>query len=365
MKKKIYFLLLAIFFVSPFLFVSCSDDDDDPDINPDPELTTSGVYILNNGSYGQNNSTLDYYNPETNELTKKVFNTSNGRGLGDTANDLLVYGSKMYIVVNVSSTIEITDLEAGSLQTISLTRDEQPQQPRFAQPHKGKVYVTTYDGYVVKIDTTSLEVEGQVEVGLGAEQLSIVGDKLYTAVSGYMTPMTKVAEVDLTTFTKTKDFEVIVAPRWMQADKNGNLYVMSAGNYADIKQTVQKLDTKTGETKVICEDEYVSMTLAGDYLYIISAKTDSETWSPIDAKYLKYNVETETMEEKEFVNSSVAINYPTYLDVDPVTEQIYITAGLATNTGDVYIVSPEGDLVNKVELSGYNPVCSRFLTILE
>ena len=29
------------------------------------------------------------------------------RGLGDTANDLAIYGSKIYIVANVSSTIEI------------------------------------------------------------------------------------------------------------------------------------------------------------------------------------------------------------------------------------------------------------------
>ena len=36
----------------------------------------------------------------------------NGMGLGDTAQDMIVYGDKMYIAVYGESTIEVTDLKA-------------------------------------------------------------------------------------------------------------------------------------------------------------------------------------------------------------------------------------------------------------
>lgn len=41
------------------------------------------------------------------------FRSLNRRGLGDTANDMAIYGEKLYIVVNVSSQIEVIDLQSG------------------------------------------------------------------------------------------------------------------------------------------------------------------------------------------------------------------------------------------------------------
>ena len=72
MEKKKFLFVSALCALMAMPFVSCSDDDD-----PKPEIPgeqeTTGVYILNAGKMNSNNATLDYYNPETKDLTTKVF----------------------------------------------------------------------------------------------------------------------------------------------------------------------------------------------------------------------------------------------------------------------------------------------------
>ena len=60
------------------------------------------------------------------------FRALNHRGLGDTANDMDIYGSKLYVVVNVSSTVEVIDLQSGlSVKQIPMLTDNgSSRQPR-------------------------------------------------------------------------------------------------------------------------------------------------------------------------------------------------------------------------------------------
>ncbi len=62
-----------------------------------PELR--GYWILSEGYANSNNSELAWYDAATGELSTKQFAAVNGMPLGDTGNDLQVYGSKMYCVV--------------------------------------------------------------------------------------------------------------------------------------------------------------------------------------------------------------------------------------------------------------------------
>ena len=111
----------------------------------------TGVYILSEGLFNNNNSTLAWVDFESglpdswntdNGKSYDCFEKVNGRRLGDTANDILIYGSRMYIAVNVSSTVEILDAATcRSLAQISLTHDGKPAEPRYMTGHDGYVYV--------------------------------------------------------------------------------------------------------------------------------------------------------------------------------------------------------------------------------
>ncbi|MDD2437592.1 MAG: hypothetical protein PHG27_01125 [Massilibacteroides sp.] len=362
MKKKEFLYLLLCFVLLGVSLTSCNDDDDS-EID-DPVEVTRGAYVLSSGSWGYNNSVLDYYDLKTGEVNSGIFYATNDRKLGDTANDLLVYGSKLYIAVNVSNTIEVTDLNGKSIKQI------QPENngssiagPRYLTAEDGKVYVTLYDGYLAQIDTTTLEIEKKVEVGVGVEQVCESNDKLYVVISSNPTASTKVKEIDIKTFTVTKEIDAVINPCYIKADDAGYLYVISSGESPDYSNKLVRVNPTTGETVELLAKGKIAMTEMDDYLYIIAS--DVENWAPVNPQYLKYNMDTQQFETTQFVNSDVTVEQPMSLNVDPVSGDVYITSGTYTATGDVHIISKDGALVKTVALSGINPICTRFVTTEE
>ena len=117
--------------------------------------------------FNLNNSSLAKYSFKSNKLVKNYFKDLNKRGLGDTANDIALYGSKLYIVVNVSSTIEVIDFQTGiSIKQIPMFTDNgSSRQPRHIAFYENKAYVCSFDGTVARIDTTSLQIESFTKAG--------------------------------------------------------------------------------------------------------------------------------------------------------------------------------------------------------
>ena len=100
-----------ILFVFGLLIHACDDitDKDSPEDNEgsNTETGTAGIYVLSEGLFNLNNSTLMFHSLKNGQTDTDYFRSKNHRGLGDTANDMAIYGSKLYIVVNVSSQIEV------------------------------------------------------------------------------------------------------------------------------------------------------------------------------------------------------------------------------------------------------------------
>ena len=131
-KGLLYNMLLRLgkyFFLFPLFFIACDDLEDKPSIVPESngdvfETGTAEMYILSEGLFNQNNSSLARYSFNRQRCTNNYFSANNQRGLGDTANDIAIYGNKIYVVVNVSSTVEVIDFPTGkSIRQISMLRD--------------------------------------------------------------------------------------------------------------------------------------------------------------------------------------------------------------------------------------------------
>jgi DNA-binding beta-propeller fold protein YncE len=73
----------------------------------------------------------------------------------------------MYVVVNVSSQIEVLDVKSGkSLAQIAMKNEKGiAREPRYVEFHAGKAYVCSFDGTVAKIDTSTLKIEAFVQCG--------------------------------------------------------------------------------------------------------------------------------------------------------------------------------------------------------
>jgi hypothetical protein len=320
--------------------VSC-----DPPVDPPVSQGKKGIYILNEGGFNMNNGSLTFYNFDNHSVISDIFLQSNNRGLGDVANDMKQYGSKIYIVVNNSEIVEVINLEnAKSLKQISLTG----KQPRNIAFFENKAYVSCFDGTVVRIDTTTLQIDGSALVGTNPEGICVVNDKLYVANSGGLSsPITSntISVVDLNSFTETKRIQVAVGPRILKADQYGDLYAACTGNYGNIPASFHRINTLTDEVVQNFDLPVQNFTIQGNLAYVYS-------YNYIDhSKWIKVlDISTENIVNENFISDATNITIPYGISVDPITNLIYITdAGDYVSTGDVYCFNATGYLQYQFE----------------
>ena len=344
MKKKLFLgsLQAAVFFL---IFTGCSKDDDTA---KEPVVVPSEyIYVLNCGNWSHNDASLTMYDILEGTVTKDIFYSQNGRHLGDVGQDMVIYGSKMYIAMSEEYMIEVTDLEARSIRQIPTGENN----PRYFAVHNGKVYVTFQNGYVARIDTASLAVEATVAVGRNPEQMTIVNGKIYVANSGGFDFETgydhTVSVIDIASFSEIKKIEVEINPTEIESDDLGNVYIISTGNYGDIPNTLQQLNTETDVVTVMEGIDGTIFTTAGSILYSIYAQ-----WGADSVYYYEYNAADKTVVSDNFIGNT-PISDPNQVNYDATYEHLFILTGTFTGNGDVYVFDRSNHLVDKFEAGAY------------
>jgi YVTN family beta-propeller protein len=340
---KLKYLFISLAFAT--VLASCSKEKIQP--TPDtPDAERAGVYVLNQGGIGHNNSTLTYYDYTLKKLTSDIFTVANTEKLGDTGNDLGIYGSKMFIVVNNSDLLDIADAKTSKLiKKINLT------QPRSVVFYKSNAFVTSYNGTVSVIDTTSLTIIKTINVGRSPEQMVVSNGKLYVANSGgldYPNFDKTVSVIDLTTLAEAKKITVTVNPITITADTYGNVYVLSAGNYGDVSAGITIIDNTTDIVKSQSDLSLgynIPIAAYGDYVYYPTA----------DNKIAMYNAKTQKLERANFITGDVTITAPYAITVDSMTGEVFIAdAKDYSSNGTVTAFDKNGTKEYSIE-TGVNP----------
>jgi len=365
--KKI--LLKSILFsMLTFTLISCSDDDNnEPWV--EPEYTTTGIYVLNSGSQSLNiDAALTYYDNDKNITTGDVFLNKNEITLGNGGQDMVIYGSKMYITVTESNCIYVTD-KTGKLLKYDdgtdaiikpLNDNSQPRKPRSAMAYNGKVYVSLYDGNLARIDTTSMRIDKLASVdGTYPEEFAIVNNKAYVTISDRGTGIgKKLSIIDLSSFTKTGEIEVVVNPTRIVNDKDGNLYVISNGNYTTIPSSLQKITTSDNKVTVLGTDVASNMEAGKDKIYLMK---EDYTINSTSLSY--YDIAANKIVDEAFVDTKAADIKRAYnITVDPITENIYIATSDYRNEGGMYIYKSTGEYIKSFKTKGINPMGAYFIT---
>lgn len=188
MKMKKYLLGLAVLLMGTAVMTSCDPAEDYPETYLQEYST--GAYVVNSGNmYSNIESSLTAIDYASSTATQNVFKTANGRSLGNTANDGIVYGNKIYLAVDQSNTIEVIDKKTKQsikqIKTTDLLGNAEGAEPRHISADGGKVYFTTYGGYVAAVDTTSFALQKKWKVGSYPEGLVIAHGNIYVANSNY------------------------------------------------------------------------------------------------------------------------------------------------------------------------------------
>lgn len=360
-NKTLNAISLVILITSLGLITSCRKElkpipeQQETLLTPDPSAQVKGFYIVNEGNMNMNKASLDYLDYTTGIYRRNIYNKANPeivKGLGDVGNDIAVYGSKLYVVVNVSNKVEVLDVKTGKrIKQINITNC------RYITFNEGKAYVSAYlgtvgdpnapQGVVAQIDTTSLTEIKRVNVGRQPEEMAIVGQKLYVANSGGYSPQQyerTVSVIDLNTFSVTKLIDVAINLHRIKADKYGDLYVTSRGNYYDVPSKMFVIDTKTDQIKKTFDIAVNNLTIDGDIAYYYGSE-----WSYNEAKYtITYgmlNVKDEVILNQKFITDGTekSIVIPYGIAVHPITKEVLVTDALNyVSPGKLYCFDPSG-----------------------
>lgn len=355
MKYKYYFLLLLL----AMLYTACDDLDDIPEPpggSISPEAGTAEFYVLSEGLFNLNNSSLMRYTFKDNRSITDYFLQINKRGLGDTANDIAIYGSKMYIVVNVSSQIEVLDLNSGkSLKRIPMLQENgSSRQPRYITFHKEKAYVCSFDGTVARIDTAALSIDTYVTAGRNPDGICVQNGKLYVSNSGGLDNPNydnSVSVIDIATFTETKKITVGNNPGRIQADKYGYVYVVTRGNLTDGNYRFVRINAQTDAVEETMDEQVLNFTISNDIAYLYNYDYGNKTsWIKV------YNIKDQKVERQNFITDGTVINTPYGINVNPYNGNIYITDAYDYKVkGDVLCFNPQGQLQFRISNVGINP----------
>jgi len=340
MIKK-YFLLLLLL---PLLSVSCKKEPSAPDNPVSGNNPAKAVYVLNEGLFNMNNSSLTFFNLTDSTAQTDYFIAKNGRKLGDTGNDIAIYGSKMYIVVNVSSQLEVVDAASGvSIKRIPFFNGDTPRQPRYIAFDKNKAYVCSFDGTVAVVDTATLEIENYITAGNNPDGIAITNGKIYVSNSGGLDAPdydSTVSVIDIATQSEVKKITVRINPYRIVADDYGDLYVISRGNYGKIKMCLQVIDSKTDQLKYTFSDlEALNLAINGDtaYVYYYDYITGS------GSKIMLIDVKNEKLIGNQFISDGTEIETVYGIAVDKYSGDVFISdAHGFINTGEVYCFDKQG-----------------------
>ena len=335
MKKNL--LSFAVMAMGATLLTGCLGDDSKGGDTPAEIVVTKGAFVINNGSsYQSIDGSLTYLDFSTNTAEQNVYKKVNGKSLGGTPNDVMVYGQKVYIVGSDENTIFVLDVrnfkELAEVSTTDLLGDADGNTPRRIAAYEDKVYFTTYGGYVAAIDTISFSLKAKYKVGsypeglaLGASSSSSTSPAVYVANSDWGMGNGSISCIDLTSGSVTESkYDKVKNPQEVAA-AGSTLYVLDYGHYNE--DYTQQLDAGvymiSGSNTSLVVPNATGMAAAGYTIY-----TFNDPWGGTTGpSYSIYNIEYGALSTLSlYGDSSHPIIAPAAIAIDPNTGYIYIAS---------------------------------------
>lgn len=332
-----FYSLLLIFMI----LVSCEKENTSGN-TPTPQSKVNAL-VLNEGNWGSNNSTLTAIDITDGSLVANDwFSACNGRGLGDVAQDMLLYGSKVYVTVTFSNSLEVIDTASGLARRVELAG----MRPRNIAAANGKLYVSCYNPRsVVRIDTATLNVEATCSLGdYQPEGLAVCDGKLFVTSSFIQDGQDyryddKIYVIDLATFANPQTVTVGANPQDIMVIADGKVIVNYWGDYGSHPAGTAIIDATTLDVNPTGQAlSRLAVYNRKAYGYVTEYDAD---WNQ--------TVSYKTIDANGNVGNfpfSVSISENPYgITVNPANGDIYVlTDGNYSANGSLYCYTTEGSL---------------------
>ncbi len=385
MKSHLRIYKILIFIA---LTICACDDMDDKNPSTATDGQTDGLIVLCEGLFNMNNSSL--FVTDGNSATYNAFETVNGRKIGDTANSMIVYGNKIYIAGDISGTIEVVERQTlKSLGQIEMkTSTGTSREPRCLVGYDKYVYVCCYDNTLCRIDTATLSIDAEVQVGRNPDGICACDGKIFVSNSGGLSAPnydSTVSVVDAASMTVQRTIDVGLNAGKMAQTPLG-IAVLVRGDYEEVEPYIAIIDSEKLISRINISATNFCATNYGILCYTYSYETKSaefysvysdgaiELWQPEIQPQTPYSLMFNTKNGDIFIGD--AKDYTVSGDVlcfDSRGNHKYTVCNVGLNPNTIIvaqttinkdITSDENVYINPAEVVSYTPAPGQFVNTI-
>jgi hypothetical protein len=305
MKKIPLFIIL-----SSMLF-SCIKNSE---IVNETYLSGRGVFIVNEGNYRWGNGSLSYYANDSARIYNDLFQTINGRPLGDVPNSMIIFGDLAYIIVNNSGKIEIVN--KNTLESVSTITDLiSPRNMTIL--NSTKAYVTSmYSDSLAIINLTNNRISGYINLRRSSEAVIVTGTKAFISnwVGG-----NEIMVVNITNDQVVDSIIVGAEPESMVLDKNKMLWVLCNGGW--MRTIAAELNVINTSTNILVNELVFADKLASPSCLNIDSKGEKLYY--LDGGVRKLDISSASLPADVLIPESDHFFYK--LGINPLNSDIFVT----------------------------------------
>lgn len=324
------------------LVAACHKDNPPPE--PNPAELGKGIFIVNEGNFNSGNASLTYYETETKKPTNHLFYKQNNAPLGDVAQSISVYGEKAYIVVNNSGIIYVINKKTAKYEG-KITDLVSPRHLLFVDDNKA--YVSDLSSSKITIiNPTELSILGKIETGRTSEEMLKIGDEVFVAnwssynqskINNQMMVINSLQDVLIDSIT------VGIEPNSMVVDKNGMLWVLCSGGFANTENpSLWQIDP--GQRMLIQKIEFPDIYSSPTAL---ETNRESDLLFYINKAVFRMGISESEIPSEPFIQGFSELPYQ--LSINQQNNEIYLTDALDyTRNGFVYRFNAEGQILDTI-----------------
>ncbi len=311
------------------LLASCVKDKPADPAPPPVATGARRLLIANEGSLGNGNASLSFFEPDAGTVFNNVYSGANGgQALGDILQSMLLDGDRLFLAVNNSDKIAVVNKNDFKLQAnISLPK------PRYMlKVSEDKMYVSClYAPKINIVNLQTLQVTGSIAIDYAnSEGMTLLNGKVYAC--NWDTACRHIYEIDPAADTIMRRIPIAgAAGQQVLSDKNGMLWVLAGNVY------------KQKEASLTCINP-VSGATVKSFIFPAGADVMKPCWNPgRDTLYfLGVNYNGGTAYNGVYRMSIAANSLPTGLFVQARALQYFWALLVDAATNRIYVGDPKG-----------------------
>ena len=240
MKLRSLWLGLICMMALGCTLTACSDDDDDrrDDTGTKVVLPRVRAFILNEGSYGDNNAGIAFYAPNGDaDFITDIYLKQNDKKLGETGQSMIEYDGEIFVAVYGSNYLAKLNAAGVEQARLSFVDDEDLSAGiRYIAAEGGYIYASFWGGAVAKINAHTMSVEKKLTNLGGCLEGVVINDGLLyvcNACSGdFATYYDEIIVINLNNFSlKEKLTTLLPNPYTQILEEEDKIFFISNGIY--------------------------------------------------------------------------------------------------------------------------------------